>query len=215
MKRSAVVIGIVVLCLSCSIWAADQKVDFSGTWKQDMKLSDAAPKSTGGGGMMGGMGGGMGGMGGGMGGGGMMGGGMGGMGGGMGGMGGGMGRGGAQRNLTLKIQQTDTEITIATVGVGQNGADVSETFKLDGSVKKELVTEAGFMGAPGTQVKQETKAKLSGSKLTVTQKKKSNTNPSTVKKEFSLSKDGKVLTFKYSTSSTYSGSTQKIVYNKE
>jgi hypothetical protein len=200
MKRSAVVIGIVVFCLSFSIWAAEKKVDLSGTWKQDMKLSDAAPKSTTGGGMMGGMGGG-----------GMMGGGMGGFG---GGMGGGMSRG-PQKPLTMKIQQTDTDITIATVGAGQNGADVSETFKLDGSAKVELVTKAGFMGAPGTQVRQESKAKLSGSKLTITQKEKTNTNPNSVKKEFSLSKDGKVLTFKYSTSSTYSGSSQKFVYNKE
>jgi hypothetical protein len=163
------------------------------------------------GGGMGGMGGGMGGMGGGMGG---MGGGMGGMGGGMGGPGGGMGRGGPQKPLTMKIQQTDTEITIATVGVGQNGADVTETYKLDGSIKKELVAEQGFFGAPATQVKQETKVNLSGSKFTITQKKKSN-NPSTVKKEFSISSDGKVLTFKYTSSSSFSGSSQKFVYNKE
>jgi hypothetical protein len=112
--KQILVVCLAILFLCSVVLGANQKANFSGTWKQDPLLSDdglKAPKKgtttdrvlggslsglsaigLGGGGFggggMGGMGGGMGGMGGGMGG---MGGGMGGMGGGMGGMGGGMG----------------------------------------------------------------------------------------------------------------------------
>jgi len=60
MKRVAVILFLAALVLSFSAWAADQQISFDGTWQQDMKLSDAAPRSTrnDGGGGMGGMGGG-------------------------------------------------------------------------------------------------------------------------------------------------------------
>ncbi len=205
MKRVAVFLCVMALFLSFSIWAANPPADFSGTWQQDTKLSDAAPKSTGGGGMGGGMMGGMGGMGGGMGGPGMM--------GGMGGPGGGMGRGGQQANKTLVIQQTPQEITITNKGAN-NGKDIVEVFKLDGIVIKEMVQVAGMWGQPATQAKQETKVKLSGSKFEVTQKVKSNT-PTSLKKTYSLSKDGKVLTLKVVNNQQYGGTQQKLVYNKE
>jgi hypothetical protein len=226
MKRWAAFIGVSVLILGLSVLAADQPVSLSGTWILDSKKSDPAPRpimnlgapgfNTGGmgggmGGAMpgGGMDGGMpdGGMGGGMPGGGM-GGGMpgGGMGGGMpgGGMGGGMpgggrGPGAAQSpegNAPLVIDQTANEIKISR-SVIMNGkeAPIVESYALDG---KEIVET---LPVPNTQesVKRTTKAILKKNKFEVHTVIPNPQGKYETKKEYSLSKDGKVLTVKTST----------------
>jgi hypothetical protein len=209
MKRWAAFIGMSVLILGLSVLAADQPVSLSGTWILDSKKSDPAPRPI----MnLGAPGFNTGGMGGGMPGGGMPGGGMdggmpgGGMGGGMpgGGMGGGMpgggrGPGAAQSpegNAPLVIDQTANEIKISR-SVIMNGkeAPIVESYALDG---KEIVET---LPVPNTQesVKRTTKAILKKNKFEVHTVIPNPQGKYETKKEYSLSKDGKVLTVKTST----------------
>jgi hypothetical protein len=207
MKRLVVVVCFAVLALSAAVWAADQQADLSGTWQQNAALSDAAPKNidtslTAGGGGGGGMGGG-GGRGGG--------GGMGGFGGGMGGPGGGFGRGGpqGQPNKTFIFKQTANEMQITNKGA-RNGQDEIESFKLDEKEKRESIDTFG-----GKKVTRVTKFKLGKDNFTVTTKTPSAFgNAETVKREFTLSKDGKTMTLKIEKKGTVP-TLQKLVYNKE
>jgi hypothetical protein len=206
------------------------------------------------GGGRGGMGGGMGGMGGGMGG---MGGGMGGVGGGMGGMGGGMGRGGMGGGMgggmakeapgslqgssaPMVIEQSETEIRITNT---VRGILIVDTYKLDGKTVNEVVDQQpGFGGGgragfgqqqqpTGEKVPRATLAKLSKGTLDVKEVTSTSYGKSTVKKTFTLSKDGKVLTMRISTTTSAptsgmggmggmgggggSSTSQKLVYNKQ
>jgi hypothetical protein len=229
MKRFLLVICLTALCLGLNAWAADQNADFSGTWVLDTEKSDPFPipvrdlgAQTGGGGMGGGMAGGMGGgMGGGMAGG--MGGGMGGgMAGGMGGPpmgGGGRGFGGIAPKLegaALVIQQTDSEFRIisGTIINGQKNM-TEETYKLDG---KEKVQE---LQIPDTEdiIKMTTKVELKKNKFKIRSKSQSPRTTNDVKKELSLSDDGKELTIKTKTTSQTGHmvmqTEQKQVYYKQ
>jgi hypothetical protein len=203
MKRLAVFLFIAALLLALNVWAADQKaVDFKGVYILDAARSDAAPK--GGGGGMGGFGGGMGGFG--------------GMGGGMGGMGGGGGMGGFGGGMRMQVQsleliQTETEMSITTKFQNSQQSITEGPFKLDGSVKKELTTQNGMFGQPATQGKKETKLKLSGSKFEIVEKTKYPQSTSTLKRTYTISGDGKVLTVKVNNSTN--GTTQKLVLNKQ
>jgi hypothetical protein len=217
----------------------------------------------GGGGMgMGGMG--MGGMGGGgfgsggfggggFGGGGFGGGGFGGMGGmgGMGRFGGGMGSSitsevpGSQKGTSapMVIEQSETEMRIINT---INGKQYIDTYKLDGKTVSEMVElqpgeggSAGY-GQPsqviGVKIPRTTQAKLNKSKgsLDVKEVSTASNGKRTVKTALSLSKDGKVLTLKISTSiSSTAGSgmggyggmgnastsitsqTQKLIFNRQ
>jgi hypothetical protein len=244
MKRLMIALMLVVLCFSLCLLSADKPLSLSGTYVQDVKNSDPFPKYSsaggfggggfggggfGGGGFGGGMGGpGMGGPG--MGGPGMGGPGMGGpgMGGpGMGGPGGGSGKKGdpnSQPSMVtmetrLTIQQTDKEIQLSTViaANGQPGPPIIETFSLDGAEKVEMQKNPNS----AAQTKQVTKAKLKKDKLEVST---STTYPPSpqynasmtmeMKREYSLSKDGKTLTVKMSMGGMMPWS-QKLIYVKE
>lgn len=192
MKILSAVICFSVLCLTFYASAADDPVNFSGTWVLDSKESDPFPRpvmSLGAEPGRGGMGGGMGGP---------PGGGMGGPGGGgFGGPGGG-GRGpGGQPSQPsepppLVIKQTESEIEIASTTKGMGGKDfpIIENFKLDGKDKEDMVP---VMGSQNT-VKRITQVSLKKNKLQVKQKTKNPAGDNETKKEYSLSKDGKQLT---------------------
>ena len=223
MKRLAVFLGLTIICFCISGWAADEAADFSGNWIPDVKKSDATARiimppmggtvrdvSTMGSG--GGMGGGMGGPGGGRGG---PGGGMGGPGGGMGGPGGGQGAPPPPQLLPMVIEQTETEMRIASKMQGPGGKEIPivESYKLDGKDLVEMVT-APFSTA---KVKKKTSAKLKKNKFQVrteTDNAPPATGSSAVKKEFALSKDGKTLTMEVTNVGMFQ-SVQKIVYNKQ
>jgi len=147
--KQIVVVCLAILFLCSVILGADQKINFSGTWKQDTGISDSSPKTKtkgGGGGVpnmpisipgfggggMGGMGGGMGGMGGGMGG---MGGGFGGGGMGMGGMGGGFGSPGGL------ISMAANTATGAIRGRNNSGGNPVPDYGIATPVGKTLVIE--------------------------------------------------------------------------
>jgi hypothetical protein len=144
---------------------------------------------------------------------------MGGMGGGMGGMGGGRGMGGMSRGpqqpttMVLVIEQTPTEMKIKNVK-GQFGQDIIETFALDGKEKVETVGQSQFNPKGNKQI---TKVKLDKEKFTVTQKTNYSSpfgnSTGTLKKEYSLSKDGKLLTMKIT--NTMAQTVQKLVFNKQ
>ena len=238
MKRRMVALGLAVLCFNLYLSAADQPLGLSGTYIQDVKKSDPSPKFSGGGFGGGGYGGG--GYGGGMGGPGMGGPGMGGpgmggpgMGGpGMGGPGmGGPGTGGTRgtggaRGTTpqvttvtrLTIQQTEKEIQLMTVITtnGQQGPPIIENFKLDGEENVQMLQSPNSTG----QTRQVTKAKLKKDKLEI---RTSTTYPPSpqygsmtteMKREYSLSKDGKQLIVKMSMGGMMPWQ-QKLVYLKQ
>jgi hypothetical protein len=178
---------------------------------------------------------------------------MGGMGGGIGGMGGGIGRGGMGGGMAgeapgsqhgasapMVIEQTETEIRITDT---VRGKQVVDTYRLDGKTVNEMVDQqpgfggggrAGF-GQPqqptGEKVPRSTLAKLNKGTLEIKEVSSSSNSKYTVKKTFTLSKDGKILTMKISTTTSAptggrgggmggmgGGSTitsQKLVYNKQ
>jgi hypothetical protein len=234
MKRLMIALVLAVLCFNLCLLSADKPLSLSGTYVQDVKNSDPFPKYSNAGGFGGGGFGGGGFGGGGFGGGGF-GGGMGGPGMGGPGMGGpGMGGpGGASakksdpnanapqvtRETRLTIQQTEKEIQLSTVITtnGQPGQPIIEKFSLDGAENVEMQTNQNS----AVQTKKVTKAKLKKDKLEV------NTNttypPSPqynasmtmeMKREYSLSKDGKTLTVKMSMGGMMPWS-QKLIYVKE
>jgi hypothetical protein len=191
------------------------KIDFQGSqmaFKYNGVLSGDDIKlvyesETGGGAPGGGMGGGMGRPGGGMGG---MGGGLGSIIGGIiGSLGGGMSQGSAQMAKTLVIEQTANEIKITSKEVNA-GQDLVETFKLDEKEKAEIVDLPN-----GQKAKQLTKVKIDKIKLAINVKTDNEIGTANTKKrEFVLSKGGKVLTLKITTEGR-GASEQKLVYNKE
>jgi hypothetical protein len=210
MKRLMIALVLAVLCFNLYLLAADQPLSLSGTYVQDVKNSDPFPKYSNAGGFGGG-----------------------GFGGGMGGPGiGGPGMGGPVKKsdpnsqppqvtteTRLTIQQTDKEIQLATVITtnGQQGPPIIENFKLDGEEKVQM------MKSPNSSVetKQVTKAKLKKDKLEINT---STTYPPSpqynasmtmdMKREYSLSKDGKTLTIKMSMGGMMPWS-QKLIYVKE
>jgi hypothetical protein len=220
MKNTAVVLGLCLLFFGLNLIAADQPIDFSGTYLQDLEKSEAFPRSISAGGMegMGGMGGpGMGGPG---------------MGGpGMGGPGmGGPGRGGPsaggkgvpapqqmKTQMTLSIEQTAQYIQLSTVVSvnGQAGPPIIEKYLLDG---KEIsgVTKNQFLG----DGKKKTKIKVKKDKFQIIEE---TTYPPTqmgnsvtqMTREYALSKDGKVLTIKITNIQGFGNTEQKMIYNKQ
>jgi hypothetical protein len=225
MKQLGTILGLSILFLCMNIWAADEPANFSGTWAIDDAKSDAVAKpilgpgnsgvgdvSMGGGGFGGGMGGG--GFGGGMGGG--------GFGGGMGGPGGKGGPGGAgktpppQNPSPLVIEQTDTEMKITSTMKGMDGKDMpmAESYKFD---DKDLVE---MVSAPFSkeQVKKTTKTKLKKNKFQVriiTMNAPPMQGSTELKKEYTLSKDGKTLTLEVLSEMGFGRTIQKLVYNKQ
>lgn len=222
MKRLLMVFCLGTLCLALNAWAEDENADFSGTWILNAEESDAGPRmvrdlgaTTGGGG---GMGGGMGGppMGG-----------MGGMGGppmgGMGGMGGppmgGRGFGGAMPKIEpapLVIKQTGDEFHIVSGNIINGQPNLTEeVYKLDG---EEKIQELPIEGSEDV-IKYATKVELKNNKFKIRSKRASPQGTNEVKKEYELSKDGKVLTIKSKTTNQ-SGhmvmqTEQKQVYDRQ
>lgn len=201
MKRLAVVLPcIAVLCLGLNALAADEIVNLSGIWTQDVKHSDAFPK------MMGGFGGGgpdasMGG--------GPM---MGGMGGPMGGPPMGAPGNGApppKVESTLTIEQNGDELQVSNVLTtnGVAGAPIVEKFVLDGKQRVELVKGFGS----DTQNKQTTKAKAKKNKVEVSVKTAYPSFTSEMVREYNLSKDRKKLTLTITTLGTFP-TQQKLIY---
>jgi len=211
MRRFVAVVSLALLCPVLNTWAAEQNSDFSGTWILDSEKSDAAPipiRSLGaepggrGGGGFGGMGGG----------------GFGGMGG--GGMGGpGFGRKGPAPKIEpapLVIKQTDAEfrITSGTIVDGKKNL-TEEVYKLDGEEKVQKVP----IKDSDDFIKYSTKVELNKDKFKIRSKKEFPGTKDEVKKEYSLSKDGKVLTVKTKTTNQTGHmvmqTEQKQVYNKQ
>jgi hypothetical protein len=137
----------------------------------------------------------------------------------MGGMGGGMGMGGnapgAQPSAPIVIEQSETEIRITSTVMGKQ---VVDTYKLDGKAVTQMVDQIpGFGGGgragfgqqqtTGAQIPKTIQAKLNKGTLDVKEVSSSQNGKSTVKKTYTLSKDGKVLTLKISTSTSTSPST--------
>jgi hypothetical protein len=215
MKQFLTVTCLITLCLVLNTWAADKNADFSGTWVLNTEESDPAPimvrdlgATTGGRGGGGGFGGGMGGMG--------------GMGGppmgGMGGMGG-RGFGGAAPKIEpapLVIKQTDSEFRI-TSGTIINGKEnlTEEVYKLDGEEKVQQVP----IEDSDDFIKYSTKVELKKDKFKIRSKKSYPGTTDEVKKEYDLSKDGKVLTIKTKTTNQTGHmvmqTEQKQVYDKQ
>ena len=233
MKRRMIFLGLAVLCLNLCLLASDQVLSLSGTYVQDAKSSDPFPKFANGGGFGGGFGGGGfggGGFGGGMGGPGMGGPGMGGpgMGGpGMGGPGPGQGKKTDPNSKTppvttetrLTIQQTEKEMQFTTVVTvnGQQGQPIMENFNLDGEEKIQMIKNQNS----AVDTKQITKAKLKKDKFEVITNTTYPPSPQynasmtmEMKREYSLSKDGKTLTVKMSMGGMMPWS-QKLVYVKQ
>jgi hypothetical protein len=229
MKRRMIALGLAVLCFSLYLLAADQPLSLSGTYVQDVKSSDPFPKYSNaggfGGGGFGGGGFGGGGFGGGMGGPGMGGPGMGAPG--AGGPGaGGQGKGGPNSNAPqvtrethLTIQQTEKEMQLSTVITtnGQPGQPIVEKFSLDGEEKVAMIK------SPNSSVEtmQVTKAKLKRDKFEVSTTTTYPPSPQyggsmtmEIKRDYSLSKDGKTLTVKMSMGGMMPWS-QKLIYVKE
>lgn len=221
MKRLTAAICFSVFCLTLSASSAEDSTSFAGTWIQDMKESDDAPRPvtnlgapTNAEGGMGGMGGGfLGGMGGGF---------PGGMGGGFpGGIGGGFPKSKADQPprepAPLVIEQTESEIQIKNVVKGMGGADtpIVDTFKLDG---KELVEMIPVPNAP-KPLQRKTKVSLKKNKLQIKQTTATSQGDNEYKRDYSLSKDGKKLTLNIKTTIGMGlmvmQTEQKLVFNRQ
>jgi len=188
--------------------AADVVTNFSGEWLLDEEISDPAPKTImnhgapEGGGRGGGGGGGM-------------------MGGGM--MGGGRFPGAktppSAPPVPMVIQQSGLEIQITNT---VNGIPMVETFLLNGKDVTESAPPQPFSQSTDTGTKK-TKASWKKDSFTVQQSTKYPQSQNDVKKEYSLSKDGKTLTVKSKTTSVFvmgfnpvsTQTEQKQVYNKQ
>jgi hypothetical protein len=231
MKRLTVFISLTVLCISLYAWSEEDPAGFSGTWILDSTKSDPFPRplmslgsvgNTGGwgtsassapaGGAAVAMGGGS----------------MGGRGGGMppGGMGGGMPSGGASggtasagkgpqapaQNLPMVIKQAESELQIINT-MNMNGKEVTvpSTYKCDGS------EQVSTMPAPNSPdpVKVITKTACKKDKIQIRTTTMYPNNKMEVKRTFSLSREGKVLTIKSETSSAMMQTVQDQVYNRQ
>ncbi len=220
MKRLIVIICFFVLCMALIAVAAEKPANFSGTWIQDMKESDPAPRSIrnlgqtanveGGGGFGGGMGG-MGGMGGGMG----------------GGFGGGFPGGGFPKSKAgqpapepppLVLEQDENELRIPTVVKGIGGSpdtQAVERFKFDG---KEVVEMIPVPNAD-KPLKRTTKVSFSKNKIQVKQTTATSQGNNEYRRTYSLSKDGKELTLNIKTQIAMGlqvmQTEQKLVYKRQ
>jgi hypothetical protein len=187
MKRLFLVFGIAgLLCIK--VWASDQQANFSGTWQLDTKLSDAAPK-----GFM------------------------------VGEWMWGVSRGsssisdepgsGMGRYKTLVIQQTESEIQIAYTGANVRPRPIiSDTSRQSLAKRQELAKMfAKKLNQDLVEILKldERKNALSKQKFTVD----TSANGSLTKKEFSLSKDGKIMVLKISTSAGAKMMSEKLVYH--
>ena len=230
MKRAILVMGIAFLCLAVVGLAGEPVPNLTGTWVLDAKNSDpflrpiknlGAPGMTGG--MPGGMGGGFpgGGMGGGMPGGGMGGGMPGGMGGGLpgpgaGAKGPGAGAGGFKPpSETMVIHQTENEIEITRI-IEANGKEmpIKEKYKLSEGEQINMVPVPNV----ADPVKMVTKVSWKKNKMKIHTTSFYPNNKTETKKEYSLSKDGKVLTVNTSSNSNASAMgelVQKQIYNRQ
>jgi hypothetical protein len=221
MKKSIAVICLTVLLLSLCAWSEENPAGFSGSWVIDNTKSDLYPRplmnlgapglSSGGPfGGMGGMGGGPpGGMGGGPPGG--MGGPPSGMGGPPGGTGTGKGPQAPPQVPPMVIQQNGSDLQIAS-SMNINGKEVpmTLTYKCDGS------EQVSSMPVPSQDpVKVITKATCKNGKIQIRTQTMYPNNPVEMKKSYSLSKDGKVLTVKSETSSVMTQTIQNQIYTRQ
>jgi hypothetical protein len=221
MKRLISVLLLSLLCLILNTWAAEQLVNLAGTWILDAKHSDPFPQPLRnlGAPQMGGSsrgeemdGGGRGGtpasreMGGGM------------PGGGMGGgiPGGGMpgpGRGPqpTAQNAPMVIQQNESEVRISRMGrVMGKETPVLESYLLDGAEHAQMTQ---LSGSPDpVKVVTSTKLKKNSLQVRITIY---GSQKSEVKKEFSLSKDGKTLTVKSSNTTPMGVMVQDQIYHRQ
>jgi hypothetical protein len=197
------------LFVSLSVCLAADTVDFSGHWVQDNEKSDLFPRPIMGPGMPpvsadGGGGRGMGGPP------------MGGMGGPpMGGMGGPPMGGGAKppvENPPLIITHTGDSIRIHNTAFGRT---IIEDYTLDGNKVEEMVP----VPKSNEQAKKTTRARIRGNRIQIEEETRLPQGKSEIKKEFSLSKDGKTLTLKIEQSTPMGTMTsrteQKLVYNRQ
>lgn len=186
MKRLSVILSLVMLCLVADVRSDDQQQGFSGTWVQDVKNSDPVPRMTGGG--FGGPG--------------------------MGGPGGGRmaktPQASTQSVLTIRHENREVQMTnvISTNGVA--GPAIVENFILDGEERLELVKGMNS----DTTNKQTTSAKLKKNKVEIHIKTESTRFTTEMKKEYSLSKDGRRLTLKITTYG-FMPTEQKLVYLRQ
>jgi len=223
MKRLISILFLSLLFLVLNAWAADQTVNLAGTWILDGQKSDPFPHPLQnlGAPQMGGSQGNLEGGGGGGGRGGTLSGGD--MGGGMpgGGMGGGMPRGGTRgpgmgtvpaQTPPMIIEQNETQLKISRTGMVQGKpTPVFETYLLDG---EEHAQTTQIPGSPDP-IKVVTSTKLKKNSLQVHITTYGPKNKGEMKREFSLSKDGKTLTVN-STNSTPTGDwVQRQVYHKQ
>ena len=111
---------------------------------------------------------------------------------------------------TLVIEQTENTIKITGKEVYE-GQDLVETFRLDRKDKAAIVDLPD-----GSKARQITNAKLNKTKLTISVETNNEAGASsTQKREFVLSKDGKILTLNITTEERRGSRSQKLVYNKE
>jgi hypothetical protein len=224
MKRISAVVAFAFSCLCLNAWAADEPVSFSGTWVLDSAKSDPFPQpllnlgtpvnAESPGGMRGGAPGGA-----------MPGGGMrggipgGGMPGGFPGGGRGTGRegGGAptfQNPAILTIQQAGDEIQISSTTKNSDGKEIPllmERHKLDGQEAVEMLTVPNS----ANQVKRTIKATLKKKRFQIVLKTFYPQGTSEIKREYSLSNDGKILRLDISTSRVTFQTLQKLIYDKQ
>ncbi len=217
MKRMISILVFSLLCLSLNTWAADQLVNLAGTWILDSKNSDpsflpmpniGAPqmgRNNDGGEMDRG--------------------GRGGTpasrdmsastpGGGTGGSIPGFGRGpqSTASNAPMVIEQNESEVRISrTSRVMGKEMPVFERYRLDGADHTQMTQIAG---SPDP-VKVVTRAKLKKNSLLVLITSYAPQNKSELKKNFSLSKDGKTLTVKSSHTTSMGVLIQDQIYHKQ
>jgi hypothetical protein len=219
MKRLAI-ICFGVLCLGVLAGAADSPADFSGTWILDTKNSDPFPhpvmglaggldmsggdiSSDSSGGRSGGtlsgrdMGGGRGG----------------GMTGRMpGGRAGGRGAAAPTEEPPMVIHQSETELEISrTAKVNGQDVPVVDKYKTDGS---EAISSVPIPNS-ADQIKISTKAKLKKNKLVIQTTNYYPQGKSEIKREYTLSKDGKTLTLNTTNVGARGQLVQKQIFRKQ
>lgn len=113
----------------------------------------------------------------------------------------------------MVIKQTEGEIQITST---YNTMPIVENFKLDG---KAVVTTAPPTAFVKEEGKKKTEVELKKNKFVIEEKTTYSKSTNEVKKEYVLSKDGKVLTLKVKTmmqtGMMVNRTEQKLVYNKQ
>ena len=216
MSRITIAVVVALSFIGLCAWAADQEENFSGTWVLDKEKSDLFPKplmgdysgvavsegrgtagmggpaasGRAGGGMPGGFGGGM-----------------------PGGFGGGMPKGPAPEPPPLVIEQSGAEVKlIVSMNMGGKIVPYTEVINCDGKEIEAMVPAPG--GAD--KLKQVTKATIKKNKLQVEKITHYPDYQGKVKRVYSLSKEGKILTMKMEdTSNPKMMMVQTQVYNRK